>query len=505
MKGDYRFYFSEPGNRLDIRVNILKCGQAVFMSRLSGKEIPLTSRNVLRTLGSFPFTAHLAMPRIVWEAAKLRCQKGLKVYTKPIASSEMTIRTAQPSLVQKASTSIGFWFLSKIRRGCLTLEFPDGSLRKFGTPERNLDAVLRVRNYDFFVKSLFSGDVGFGEAYVDGYWDSDDLCKMLKLFIYNEEYLDERSLQVSRIGEFFDRLFHLYRSNTFRGSAKNIQAHYDMSNELFASFLDESMSYSCGLYQSPNDTLADAQQNKITAMIEKARIGADDHVLEIGSGWGSLAIEAAQRTGCRVTSITLSEEQLKYARERAAAAGLEDRVTFQLCDYRSMSGSFDKILSVEMLEAVGHKFLGTFFSTCDSLLKPHGLLALQVITMPDQHYNYYRRSCDWIQKYIFPGGLCPSLTAISAAMTKHSSFVVENADNIGVHYAKTLSDWRNRFLDNFPKIDALGFDERFKRIWIYYLCYCEAGFAARKLNTLQLVLTRAKNSSLPLAPGYGGA
>ncbi|MCB0324051.1 MAG: DUF1365 family protein [Bdellovibrionales bacterium] len=502
MTGEYRFAFAVSRDELDVRVNIVKDGEAVFFSRMTGSRQPFTSKMLMKTLARYPLTAHLAFPRIVRQAVTLRYEKGLRVYTKPIAASEMTIRRASPSYLQRTAKDIGFSFLRGIRRGELTVVFPDGEEHTFGARTSGRQANIRVRNYDFFVKSLFAGDVGFGESYVDGHWDSDDLTQLLMLFIENEPFISDKNLLSARIGRVVNRLIHLSRQNSKRGSSANIRKHYDLSNELFSRFLDSTMSYSCAVFSEPNEALEAAQRRKVQQMIAYANLQPDDHVLEIGCGWGGLALQAAQTVGCRVTGITLSKEQLEWATARVKEAGLSDRVEVRLCDYRDLQGSFDKIVSIEMLEAVGHEFLGTFFAACDRLLRPNGLVALQVITMPDQIYDRYRLSCDWIQKYIFPGGICPSLTAMTQAMTKHSQFVVQELESIGIHYARTLAEWRERFLSQYPALRAHGFDDRFRRMWLYYLCYCEAGFATRKLNTLQLTLTRTGNGALPACPGY---
>ncbi|MCL4149443.1 UNVERIFIED_CONTAM: hypothetical protein GTU68_022526 [Idotea baltica] len=257
------------------------------------------------------------------------------------------------------------------------------------------------------------------------------------------------------------------------------------------------MVYSCAYFPNEESELEEAQQAKIDRLIEKAQLKESDTVLEIGCGWGAFAITAAKRIGCHVTGITLSQEQKTYAERRIAEEGLEDLVSIELRDYREVTGSFDKIVSIEMLEAVGHRYFASFFATLERVLKPNGLVALQVITFPDARYDSYRRGADWIQKYIFPGGICPSLTALSESMKSNSEFVVEELENIGVHYARTLEIWRQRFFEKTDRVKELGFDSRFIRIWEYYLCYCEAGFRTRTIGTLQLVLTRPKNDDLP--------
>jgi cyclopropane-fatty-acyl-phospholipid synthase len=250
------------------------------------------------------------------------------------------------------------------------------------------------------------------------------------------------------------------------------------------------MMYSAALFGREDEPLAAAQRRKIHRLADVADIRPHHHVLEIGCGWGGFAIEAAKHTGCRVTGITISEEQHRYAVERVKAEGLTGQVEIRLCDYRDMQGSFDRIVSIEMLEAVGHRYYGTFFRTCDRLLTPGGRIVLQVITIPDQRYDAYRRNPDWIQKHIFPGGMLPSLTALSKAMTRHSSLIIDQMDNIGIHYAETLRRWRRAFEANREPLLQLGYDETFQRKWIYYLCYCEAGFQTRFTNDLHLVLTR---------------
>jgi cyclopropane-fatty-acyl-phospholipid synthase len=291
-------------------------------------------------------------------------------------------------------------------------------------------------------------------------------------------------------------LRHVARDNSHFGSRRNIREHYDLSNDFFGLFLDEAMNYSCGIYRTDEDTLEQAQRNKLQAVIRKARIGAGDHVLEIGCGWGAFALEAARETGCRVTGITISKEQYELARQRVAQAGLQDRVTILLRDYRHVDGVFDRIVSIEMLEAVGHRYFGDFFRCCEKLLTADGIAVLQTITVPDHRYDEYRKGSDWIQKHIFPGGHLPSLGALCDAMARNSHLVVEHLENIGIHYARTLREWRHRFEKNLDGVAQLGFDRTFQRKWLYYLSFCEAAFETRSLGNLQMVLSRPHNANL---------
>jgi cyclopropane-fatty-acyl-phospholipid synthase len=337
---------------------------------------------------------------------------------------------------------------------------------------------------------VLGGDIGLGEAYMKGLWDTDDIPLLFTVLIRNRGKLANGHLTTAWLARQKDRVLHALRANTLPGSRKNIGEHYDLSNDFFETFLDPTMLYSCGLYESDSDTCEDAQRRKLQSIIRKAQLQPTDHVLEIGCGWGGFALEAARTTGCRVTGITVSEEQFALADERIRRAGLQDRISILLRDYRHMTGLFDKIVSIEMLEAVGHRYLGTFFQSCDRLLKPAGKLVIQVITIPDQSYENYRRTSDWIKKYIFPGGHLPSVTALSSAVTKNTSLLMEQLEDIGVHYARTLKDWRETFSHNVDKINALGFDEVFRRKWIYYLATCEAGFRERAIGDIQVVFRK---------------
>ncbi|MBN2162641.1 MAG: class I SAM-dependent methyltransferase [Pontiellaceae bacterium] len=379
--------------------------------------------------------------------------------------------------------------LQNIEKGHLQLDLSDGTQRHYGDDSE--PKIISVHHERFFSRLAMGGNIGIGESWSDGDWDSPHLTDVLMLFINNMQQLKASGLTAGLIKRVQHLLQHARNRNTQEGSRRNIHAHYDLGNDFYRLFLDpETMMYSSALFDNPGDSLAEAQRNKIARLIELADIRPEHHVLEIGCGWGGFAIETARRTGCRVTGITISEEQFAFARERVIQEGLQDRVRIEFCDYRKMDGSFDRIVSIEMLEAVGHAYYGTFFETCDKLLRPGGRMALQVITIPDQRYDSYRRNPDWIQKHIFPGGMLPSLTELSKAMTRHSRLTVEHLDNIGIHYAETLRRWRDAFSAETERLELLGYDENFRRKWVYYLCYCEAGFQTRFTNNLHLVLTR---------------
>jgi cyclopropane-fatty-acyl-phospholipid synthase len=390
--------------------------------------------------------------------------------------------------------------LDAIENGALLVEYPDGAQRLFGADRAAPDAVLRVHDWALFRRILWGGEVALGEAYVDGQWDAPDPAALLGLFHRNLSVFDAREGESSWPARLAHAALQRARRNSRAGSRANIAAHYDLGDGLYELFLDGSLCYSSAVYDGADDTLEAAQRRKIERLLERADLRPGQHVLEIGCGWGALSLAAARR-GCRVTAITLSRNQLDRTRRRVRDAELDHLVRVELCDYRDVLGRYDRILSVEMIEAVGHEYLPGFFEACDRLLAPGGRVVLQAITMPDQRYDAYRRGFDWLRKYVFPGGLAPSLTALCSAMTRSSRLVVESLTNIGPHYARTLRDWRTRFDAATQALEERGYDARFRRLWRYYLAYCEAGFAAGTFGDLQLVLLRPEDRAAPALPG----
>jgi cyclopropane-fatty-acyl-phospholipid synthase len=499
LDGVYHFEISDIRRELDIRIALHREGREIMYARLTGRPLPLSPGHHLRTLLTHPLLPHMTIPRIYQHAFRLRFQRHLPYHAKPVPLSPMTIRRKAPGPIERLCARLLLERLQKPRRGVLRLRLPDGREVALRGAEAGIQSAMRVNDPRFFSRVAIAGDIGFGDAFMKDEWDSDDPVAVVRFFIQNRDvFLD---------GEFktnwFSRLIEIWRfaiqRNTPRGSRTNIRRHYDLSNDFFRLFLDESMAYSCAIFSGAQEPLESAQKRKYHAVTRKARLSADDHVLEIGCGWGGFAIEAVRRTGCRVTGITVSQEQCRMARERVRAAGLEDRIRIVLSDYRNHRGRYDKIVSIEMLEAVGHDYYGLFFRCLDRLLKPHGLAVVQVITIADQRYAAYRRQRDWIQKHIFPGGLLPSLTVMTRAMTRHSRLMVDHLENIGDHYAPTLAAWRQRYLARQDQVAALGFDRLFQRKWLYYLASCEAGFRERVLGDLQMVLTREANHRLAAA------
>jgi len=389
--------------------------------------------------------------------------------------------------------------LSKMDKGRLYLTLPGGQQITFGNGEGSISANIVVNNSEFYKRIILFGDIGFGEAFVDGLWDSDDVTKVIKwvlLNIDNAPGVSGSSIQTVSLNllKWLNKLSHFKRANTVDGSKKNIAEHYDLNNDFFASFLDPTMTYSSAYFYKDGLSLEEAQLAKYERLCMQLHLRPGDHVLEIGSGWGGNAIYMAKKYGCKVTSLTISEEQHKMAVDRVAAAGLSDQVQILLKDYRLMEGVFDKIVSVEMLEAVGFSYLDVYFKKCHDLLKKNGILALQVITSPDSRYDSLRKGVDWIQKHIFPGSLLPSVAAINGAVNRTGDLSMVDLKDIGLDYAKTLKLWFDAFNANLPTVKSLGFDDRFIRKWNYYLCYCEAAFAMRNISVMQLVYARPNNT-----------
>lgn len=377
------------------------------------------------------------------------------------------------------------------RVGRLTIHLPDGTVHVVGAPGAEPQATLRVVRDAFFADFVLRGDIGAGEAYMDGAWRADDLPTFVELALANQQAVGRDESWLARLANVPNDLVHRLRGNTRGGSRRNIRSHYDLSNELFALFLDPSMTYSSAVFDSPEEDLEQAQRRKFARFGESLRLGPSHRVLEIGCGWGAFAMFAAQTYGCHVTGITISREQFELATARVAAAGLADRVEIRLCDYRDIEGEFDAIVSIEMLEAVGREHWPTFFTACDRALGPGGLIGIQTISMPDHRFEAYARHCDWIQKYIFPGGLLPSVTELCRAMAAGTRLTLRAVDDIAPHYATTLARWRTSFFARLDEVRALGFDARFVRMWDFYLSICEAAFRSRFLGTLQLVIGRA--------------
>lgn len=496
MAGYYLMSFSELGERVSIHITLRREDKTILNAHLAGEGRPLRADTLARTLRRFPLAAAKTVMRIYKEAFKLFFIKKLIYHPKPNPSSPMTIAGQKPTRQQRIYLSLFLKMMNKAKDGYFCVSLPDRTRLEFGDKNHRLQGRMTVRNWNAFARFLKNGEIGFGQSYVDDEWDSDDMSGLLDCYLNNIATLTpDKGVSFQFLNVLRKILFHR-RRNTREGAKKNIEAHYDLGNALFQSFLDESLMYSCAIFRSPQESLEAAQLNKIHALIAKTGVRQGDRVLEIGSGWGGFAVEAAKNTGCSVTTVTLSREQHAYVQKLIRDKGLAGRVSVQLQDYRDLAGQFDKIISIEMLEAVGPEYYGSFFRQCEKLLAPKGTIGLQVITMPDHRFDQYRHSVDWIQTYIFPGGCLPSLHVLHKAMKDNSTFHVEHLENIGYHYARTLRIWRERFLKNIETIAPLGYDRTFQRMWLYYLHICEASFKNRIVNDLQIVLSRENNDTL---------
>lgn len=388
--------------------------------------------------------------------------------------------------------------LEKMNLGTLNVTFPDGSKKVIGKGEGEITASVKINSPHFFKRCVLYGDVGFGEAYVEGEWETDNITNVIKWFLLNVENAPGVSGSAVQSGvlnilKAFNTIRHLRRTNSLHGSRRNISAHYDLNNDFFALFLDPSMTYSGAYFREENIDLEQAQYEKYDRLCRELRLKPTDHVLEIGSGWGGNAIHIASKYGCKVTTVTISEEQYKLAIQRVAEHNLTEKVNVRVQDYRKVTGQFDKIVSIEMIEAVGAEYLEPYFKKCHELLKKDGILGIQVITCPDSRFEQIKNGVDWIQKHIFPGSLLPSVGALNDAVNKTGDLTLVDLKDMGLHYARTLSAWYERFNANLVEVKKLGFDDSFIRKWNYYLCYCEAAFAMRNINVMQMIYARPNN------------
>lgn len=368
----------------------------------------------------------------------------------------------------------------------------------FGDPNSALKAQIIVYKTSFYSRTLLGGSVGNGESYVDGDWDSPDLTALIRVFVINRELLQSIDGGIGSLLQPIQKAFHGLKSNTLAGSRDNIRSHYDIGNDFFKLFLDDTMMYSCALFEDKNSDLKAASNKKIETICKKLELKPTDHLLEIGTGWGSLAIYAASTYGCKITTVTISSEQFNYAVQKVKDAGLEDKVTVLFSDYRKITGVYDKLVSVEMIEAVGLDHLEVYFKTCSDLLKEDGIMVLQAITIRDQFYETARKSVDFIQRHIFPGCGIPSVKSMMDAIAKNSNLILAEQKDFAEDYAQTLHCWSKRLQENKHEITKLGYPEFLYRLWQYYFSYCEGGFRERSIGLSQIVLTKPnyRNRSL---------
>ena len=408
-----------------------------------------------------------------------------------IGSAAGRVPAITETILANVAWRVGLAALERIRIGSLAIVLPDGSEHVVGDRSSDLHGEIHIHDRAALARILIDGETGVGRAYMDGLWSSPDLAALIRVAALNRESLTLSAGWWRAPAQLRRTIAHRLKRNTRRQSQRNIEAHYDLGNDFYRLFLDETMTYSSAVFARPDQSLSDAQRNKYRIIAEGAGLSVGQHVLEIGSGWGGFALYAAGELGCRVTSITISKEQHDLASERVRAAGLQDLVDIQLRDYREITGTYDAIVSIEMLEAVGAEYFETFFEACDQALVPGGKMSLQSITFPDGTYETQRRGANWIQTYIFPGGLCPSLAVIERA-SRNTRLLIRGVTDIAPDYARTLRAWRTRFMTQLEAVRRLGFDDRFVRMWEYYLALCEAGFATGISQDLQIVFEKRR-------------
>jgi cyclopropane-fatty-acyl-phospholipid synthase len=418
--------------------------------------------------------------------AETKCETG-----------QSTIDSGRMRLIDRMARRILLRRLVQLEKGRLTLiDELDG--RAFGNPDEGFSATITVLDSRFYGAVAFGGAIGAAEAYMQGHWQCDDLTRAVQLLLQNRDVLDGMEDGSAKLAVPARKLLHWINRNTRSGSRRNIAAHYDLGNEFFSLWLDETMMYSSAVFERPGMSLKEASEAKLDRICRKLELTPDDHVLEIGTGWGGFAVHAARHYGCRVTTTTISREQFEFASERVKSEGLADRIELLMRDYRDLDGQYDKLVSIEMIEAVGHEYMDTYFNHCASLLKEDGMMLLQAITIADQRYQAATRSVDFIQKYIFPGGFLPSVTAILDAVTRNTNMRIYHLEDIGAHYAETLKHWRESFTNNLNEILPMGYGEEFLRMWHYYYCYCEGAFRERAIGDVQVLFIKPSSRREPV-------
>jgi len=405
------------------------------------------------------------------------------------------------TFIDRLSRKLFFVLMKDFKRGRLAL-IEKNQQHQFGQSSNgvSLQATINVHHPRFYTSTVFGGSIGSAEAYMSGFWSTSHLTNVIRLVILNWQIMDKMDKGWSWLSEPVHKLYHYFRRNTLKGSKENIVAHYDLGNDFYRLFLDETLTYSCGIFEHENTTLEAASIAKYDRICRKLQLHPEDHVIEIGGGWGGFSIHAAKNYGCRVTTTTISDEQYALAEKRIAASGLSHRIRLLRKDYRHLGGKFDKLVSIEMIEAVGHQYLNTFFQICSRLLKANGMMLLQAITIVDHMFDAHKRSVDFSKRYIFPGSCIPSIRAIMSSIARKTDLKLFHLEDITPHYVRTLAEWRKRFFDRIDDVRKMGFSDAFIRMWEYYLCYCEGGFAERYIGDVQMLLTKPMCRREPLLP-----
>jgi cyclopropane-fatty-acyl-phospholipid synthase len=398
--------------------------------------------------------------------------------------------TVKPSMLDGLARRMVLRQLKQLKAGELRLTDESDEFVFGSSAPSALSAHIQVTDPRFYSEIAFGGSIGGGEAYMHGYWRCNDLVSLVRILLQNIEVLDGMETGAARFTEPLQKLFHWVNRNSHEGAHRNISAHYDLGNEFFALWLDETMMYSSAIFDRDEMSLHDAQLARMKHICDKLQLKPDDHLVEIGTGWGGLALYAAQNYGCKVTTTTISREQYEKARERVAEAGLQDRITLLFEDFRNLDGQYDKLVSIEMIEAIDHDLFDAYFGKCSDLLKPDGVMLIQAITIADQRYEEYRKSVDFIQRYIFPGSGLPSCAVMTGSVARVTDMRLLGLEDIGLHYATTLHRWRDNFFSRIQDVRQQGFSDTFIRMWEFYLCYCEGAFLERAISDVQILFAK---------------
>lgn len=487
--GQYHFRVDDRSDSFGIHIRYERQGATVFYANFTGKSYAPHPWRILKTVVTHPLTCAAVFPRILLQAAMLYWFKRLPAKSKPIPSQLGALRGMPLSWLSRQVLRRLTAVCNDRSIGRLDLTLPDGSIHTFGTEETGPSAKMHIRHNKFFKTILTGGEIGLGESFFQGEWDSEDPTAVIQYLIANKQAL-EAEFSGSFLKNVWNLIQHRQRKNTQHMSKKNIEAHYDLGNDFYGLFLDSSMMYSSGLFDTPSCTLENAQRRKVDRLLDELNLSESDHVLEIGSGWGFAAARIVERFKCKVTTITLSNEQYDHTLKKVQDLNLQDRVTILIQDYRNMTGTFDAILSIEMIEAVGETYLPEFFRVCHNCLKKGGRFALQAITYPNEYYNDYCRSSDFIRKHIFPGGHLPSLGRMASIIQSTTTLRQVASLNIAQSYARTLAIWRDHFSKKKDALIAMGFDLSFYRKWYYYFAYCDAAFRSDYLGCYQLTYVK---------------
>jgi cyclopropane-fatty-acyl-phospholipid synthase len=425
----------------------------------------------------------------------------MKANTTSIIPSESIKSRKAPGTFSTIAKGAVLKQLQQLRHGQLIID-DHGEHYFFGsvTEDFPVTAVIKVKDTSFYSMLAFGGSIGAGESYIMNHWVTDNLTNLVRIMVRNMELLDGMENGWARLANPVRKALHWLNRNTLEGSRNNISAHYDLGNDFFELFLDPTMMYSCGIFENDNTSLEQASVAKLKRICDKLDLSEKDHVIEIGTGWGGFAVYAAKHYGCKVTTTTISTKQYEWAKRRIEEEQLDDKITLLFEDYRKLQGKYDKLVSIEMIEAVGHRYYDTFFKKCADLLKPEGIMLIQAITIADQRYEQAKKSVDFIQRYIFPGSCIPSNTALLNSTTQASDLRLFHMEDIGPHYATTLRLWKEKLFQNRDKVRQRGYPDSLFRMWDFYLCYCEGGFFERAISDVHYIFTKPLNRHKPILP-----